>query len=141
MDENNVKKFKKDFTNDVNKIKDIIEAPRLYLSDYFENIKSILDVSYIKRAITDKEVTKEWLQIIDIIENKCLSKCLLNKLPIEVINEANDKLTNIEWSNDSIVNLEDKLNEIKTTLESYLLLNDSFVVFYLNDKKKSPNSG
>ena len=104
-----------------NIIKQIIDSPQLYLIQYYDDLKTKVDVYFetkLQQIQNDKllkdETTKNWIKYIEIID-KCYAKCIKNKIPIEVINIAQ----NNEMKSD------DELEKIRNKLESYLFSNDS----------------
>ena len=108
-----------------NNIKDvinkIIDSPELYLIQYYDDLKTKVDVYFetkLQQIQNDKllkdETTKNWIKYIEIID-KCYAKCIKNKIPIEVINMAQD----------NEMKSYDELEKIRNKLESYLFSNDS----------------
>lgn len=116
-------------SKDLEEIKQIIEYPKLYLINYFENLKSKVDLDFEQRLslIKDDEIKREktdkWLKLIEIIE-KCLKKCLNNHIPKELIEETNGLIIQLSEIN--------KIQLIRNKLESYLLANDSYLVISMN---------
>lgn len=101
----------------MNKIENILESPIIYLIDYYENLKAKVDLDFEnrKRNFILKDTCKEWVRIIDVLE-KCQEKCIKNKLPEHLINEAKEKMAQMNSKNS------EELFEIETKLENYLLV-------------------
>lgn len=140
--------------NNIEKIKQMIEYPKLYLSNYFGDVKSEIDIEFFKlRSSSKNEINiqknnKKWLNLIELID-KCQAKCIDNKIPNDLIEETIKKLDNIEskqtvkdlykipkrnknsseQQDDDEFKLENEIKEIKNKLESFLLANDSYILF------------
>ena len=114
------------YKTNMQKIKDMIECPRLYLDNYFSAAKTEVDVYFEtklsqiqdNRDLNDK-INKKRSKLIEIIE-KCQFKCVKKKLSDDVINDVKDSL--------ECVSLEARLVHIKYDLENQLLENDSYGV-------------
>lgn len=142
MNENKIERFQKIYPTYVDKINEMIESPEKYLIDYFDEVKSRVDVDFelklqqIKATNSDlrNKINKKWIKLIDLIE-KSLTKCIHNKLSDQVIKEAKDKLKNAESNKE-----ETKLVKVKNNLESHLLQNDLFTVIILDNEENKYKS-
>jgi len=140
-------------SSNIEKIKQMIECPKLYLINYFDEVKSQIDLSFVKsrNSLKDEKAIQEssnkWLKLIDIID-KCQAKCINNKLPNDIIDKTIKQLDTIEskqtvedlhllqkrfkrsfnQQNDKDIELEDQILAIRNKLESFLLANDSYLV-------------
>ena len=140
-------------SSNIEKIKQMIECPKLYLINYFDEVKSQIDLSFVKsrNSLKDEKAIQEssnkWLKLIDIID-KCQAKCINNKLPNDIIDKTIKQLDTIEskqtvedlhllqkrfkrsfnQQNDKDIELEDQILAIRNKLESFLLTNDSYLV-------------
>ena len=140
----------------IENIKQMMECPKFYLANYFENVKSKIDIEFVKlRLSLNDEIAFEqdkikWLKLIDLID-KCQAKCINNKIPSDLIEQTKKKLDNFEskqidknlhkerkrlkHSNQQDANEIEQNDEhieikaIKNKLESFLLSNDSILVF------------
>ena len=69
----------------IENIKQMMECPKFYLANYFENVKSKIDIEFVKlRLSLNDEIAFEqdkikWLNLIDLID-KCQAKCIINKI-------------------------------------------------------------
>lgn len=140
-------------SSNIEKIKQMIECPKLYLINYFDEVKSQIDLSFVKsrNSLKDEKAIQEssnkWLKLIDIID-KCQAKCINNKLPNDIIDKTIKQLDTIKskqtvedlhmlqkrfkrsfnQQNDKDIELEDQILVIRNKLESFLLTNDSYLV-------------
>ena len=111
-------------------INEIIESSQLYLIKYYDDLKVKLDTKFqIKSLVIQcnqvkSPITKRWTNNIEIID-KCLAKCIKNKIPIEVINQTKETLIKSQSIN------ENQLDLLKASLLSYLLSNDSFIAILI----------
>ena len=71
----------------------IKECPALYLIEYFDEVKTKVDLYFETK--NDPLLTKKRIKIIEIIEN-CLSKCIKNKLSNHVLSKTHNNLTHLE---------------------------------------------
>ena len=117
-------------------LKNMIEDSKWYLINYFDEIKTQIDIDYELKSSRQSDqnlrdsLIKEWIKLIDLVE-KCQQKCINNKIPNELIRKARDKLSKLENNNQII-----ELSEIKSSIENYLLTNDSYLIIYLDDIQK-----
>ena len=147
----------------IENIKQMMECPKFYLANYFENVKSKIDIEFVKlRLSLNDEIAFEqdkikWLNLIDLID-KCQAKCINNKIPSDLIEQTKKKLDYFEskqidknlhkerkrlkHSNQQDANEIEQNDEhieikaIKNKLESFLLTNDSLLVFQNFKQKK-----
>lgn len=116
-------------TNNMDQINEMIECPKLYLINYFDTIRAKIDIEFYQKiqGIQDvklkEETTKKWIRLIELTE-ECLKKCLINKIPNDIINKTKKTISKYE-SSGIIFNRE--ILEIKSELENYLLSNDSYL--------------
>ena len=122
--------FKENF--EINKINEIIEFSNLYLIDYFEDLKTKIDIEFVKKINETKdsnlneETNKKWSKIIDLIE-KSQFKCLKNKFSNEMICETKERL-------DKIGSNKSEFLKIKNKLDCFLLSNDSNISIFIQIK-------
>lgn len=111
----------------------ILDCPKLYLIQYYDNLKTKIDIKYetelqsINETQSKEETAKEWTKLIGIVD-KCLAKCINNTIPVEVVNRTKDTL-------DTIESIED-LEQIEHELQSYLFSNDSYFVIFESKKEQ-----
>lgn len=121
--------------NHINKINQIIDCSKTYLIQYYDELKSIINIEFeteinsIQNTQSKEETSKEWLKLIDII-SKCLAQCINNTIPIEVINESKQVIDQSESINDY------QLEHIKHRLQSYIFTNDSYFAVYISERKQ-----
>ena len=130
--------------SDLNAIKQIIECSELYLIDYFDSIKTKVDVEFVSKLelVTNlklkEKIIKKWCKLIEIIE-ETLKICIKNKSK-ELIEKANEELSKLELNKSQINEYQLDIQRLKLKLESRLLANDSYLVIsYKNESLKSNN--
>ena len=133
MDNNSSKRFKKNYPTTIDKINEMIEYPKLYLTDYFDTAKAKVDSDFVAKLSQIKDdsdlrdkTNKKWIQMIEIIE-KCEAKCSENKL-----NDALIEKVRCQLENSGAFEEEVRLVKLLDNLESHLLENDSLVVIVIN---------
>lgn len=125
------KKLKLDIDNEIERLKLILEHPKLYVIDYLSDVKTTIDAIYVQKRIdlkSEKEFEKisdKWPVLIDIIE-KCEKLCLKNVLSDELINQAEKIIKKLESeaSTEQIALVQKKIDQF----ESHLLANNSHLV-------------
>jgi len=142
---------KEKLLNDLNKIKDLVELPSLYLSNYFSELKNDVDKDFASKQLKlqnddckKKNLNALWQEMIEKIES-FEKNCIETSYDLEThktrINEIETMLTNAELINldeieEMIENEEINLLEIlfkkKTILfsknkELLIILNDEFI--------------
>lgn len=111
----------------LNNLKSVIKSPRLYLSDFFTDLRNTIDIqceSSIQK-LTDDEASKslEWQSLliseVDAFEKECLSKLNNNGvLTNSLIKQVKHVMTAIEVNSKTGALVDSpKLNEIKCLLE------------------------
>lgn len=118
----------------LNTLKQVIECPKLYLINYFDDIKSRIDAKFVsilsKVADLDfkNETIKKWSKLIGLVD-KCLEKCFNNKLPNELVKEADELIFQSDLSSTN------EIQRVKNKLLSHLLSNDCYLVILVNLEK------
>ena len=130
----------------INQINQIIDCPELYLIEYYDDLKSKIDFQFETKLQSLQEnhlretASKQRNKIIDIID-KCLTKCIKNEIPNELINQTKDLINKIECSNESndhqIKESNDQLEKLKKSIQSHLFANDSYLTIYFPQSQKA----
>ena len=141
------KKQKLDISNEIDKLKLIVEHSKMHLINYFSDIKTQIDVHYSQSLIKlssslEKEnqqqnlkYKSEWVHLIQIVDS-CENICLKNKLSDELIGEAFDLIKSIE---STIQNVDESIAQIHTLInkiESHLLANAFYLVLKIKKQNK-----
>ena len=114
-------------------INEIIDCPKIYLLQYYDNLKAKLDIQFVSklRSIQDaqlkQETQKQWIKLIEIIDI-CLAKCIKNTIPTQVVNETKEILNEIKSK--------EKLEIIKAKLQSYLFSNDFYISILISQRQE-----
>lgn len=108
-------------------MKKLLSSPRLYLIDYFDDLKTRINIEFKKQihanqdAQSQDETNKHWLKLLHLIE-KYQIECLNNtKLSHQTINDAKHQLNQIKCNKNKF----DELLKVKHSLESHLLTNQT----------------
>lgn len=95
------------FLNDLNKqfeqLKLIFECPRLYISNYFTELRCQIDLAFIQQSINNQSNSNinnnDWSQIIETIDSyelKCFKSKPSNKFNLKLSQEINQKIRLID---------------------------------------------
>ena len=144
----------KDFTkgellNDIRQLSEILEAPRLYLADYFSDLRNQVDKEIsIKQMIEQNkgekteqlnELWKEMISKIDSFETDCI-KNQLNDIDT-IFNRLKSIESDLNLSGD-LLELQNDLNEIKQKIKHEELnvfrnlFKNKTIIFLLTDNYK-----
>ncbi len=123
--------------NMLKNLKQIFEIPRLYIANYFIDLKSEIDLAFNKKLINDfnHEIKTKWLEIINrinLFEKDCLKKFKnLNDLEFKIRIQTIEDHINNGLEKDTIKSLieQEEINLIK-----YLFLNQT-ITFIDNPKQ------
>lgn len=135
------------FNNDIKKLRKMLNIPKLYLSDYFGDIKSKIDLHFVQSIKSDKETWK--IKKVEIYESIFLKelkindqlKMELNKqieyiqakvndIIFEEIHDITKKVIGAQF--DEIKELIEKQNE---TLKKWFLSNKTFLLIKSYDDR------
>lgn len=122
-----INRFTRDCPNHLECINEMLECPKLYLIGYYDDLKAKIDIYFVTKLRKNRseqlkqETNKKWTRIIQIVE-KCLEKCINNKIPSDVANRTKQLIANES---------EFEPLKIKIKLESYLLTNDSGLAMFV----------
>ena len=150
-DENNFNKFR----NNLDKLKTIVQEPRSYISNYFTDLRSQVDLSFSTKDLIDNDenniiaLNENWLQIIKKImsyEKECLYRIKTNHHNLSDLNKKielfekkilENKETIYESINDEINSIENKLFLNKTFIFLDEISCENFNLLYKMNKNKT----
>jgi len=66
------------FNNDIEKLRKMLNIPKLYLSDYFGDIKSKIDLHFVQSNESDKETWIQMIKKVEIYESIFLKELKIN---------------------------------------------------------------
>ena len=124
------------------RLKLIYELPRLYLSDFFIDLKTQIDILFIQKDLKEKDVRlkniikQHWIEIIDKVDH-FKNECFKNQKTNKFIKKITEKLDNrIKFINENIndKNITDIIEEEIFYLEKVLFMNQT-IIFLPNDCK------
>lgn len=107
---------------DLNNLKSVIKSPRLYLCDYFSELRNTIDIqcesSEQNEATQSFETQSLLINEVDAAEKECLSKLNNNFLTNGILKQVKHVMTAIEVNSKTNALVDSpKLNEIKCLLE------------------------
>jgi len=130
--------------NNLKKIKEIAELPRLYLINYFEGLRHEVDRDFQKKTAEapnsqiKSKLDELWLDAIDIIdsfEDKCILKKFNLSTDIEKINELETKLTDNQEEID-LKQIQEEIENEEISLLSNLFQHKPICVNTRDESKK-----
>lgn len=133
--------------NELDKLKTLHQVPRLYLSNFYSDLKTKIDVSFTsKQRIIQNEVTKSklcenWslmIQKINCLEKECLYREKTNKLNQNIYHQIQLNIAAIEiellkspTDNETLKQLNELISFDINRIERFLFLNKT--VIFLNE--------
>jgi len=116
---------KSKLNDEIEELRKMLNIPKLYLSNYFSDIKSKIDLHYAKTFESDKETWVQLIEKVEVYENEFLRKFKLNdQLKAELSEEIEEIRTRINEANfKEIENMTEKLKRILLTDKTFLLMN------------------
>lgn len=120
---------------EIDELKLMYEVPRLHLSNYFDNIRTEIDISYAKKELNESdtnlkfEINKNWTQLIDKVnkfEFDCLRLKITNDFNIDFKQQIDEKFKLIPITN----NTDYMISYIKFLIEKTIFNNKT--IMYLN---------
>lgn len=110
---------------DLDALKSLFQLPRLYLSDFFTDLKRDIDLAVMQHGLNinrdnteqHNTLSKVWVSMVDRVcqfENECYQKCRLNKFNPNVNKELSETITLIETKLQNLTTKEDakEINEL-----------------------------
>lgn len=129
---------------DLESLRNLLNYPRFYLSNYFNDIRNEADVAFIKKDLDEtdpdfkRKIKENWLEIIekiDSFEKECIQMLAGNSFSKQIQNETNELIEKIE--NKLNENKSVDLNEINGLIYDQvqklerILFQNKFMVFLL----------
>lgn len=129
------------------KLKLLFKTPRLFLANYFIDLKTEIDEYFVQKLIDskDKEDMKiQWVEIIkriELFENDCYKSMPTNKFNQEFTNEINQTISQIESKIENLnepyscEKLENSIEKLEYKIKKKLFRNCTFIFFKNYEQK------
>lgn len=135
----------------INELELLFELPRLFMSNFFTDIKTNIDLASIKNELTDKQLYIKMIKCVEQFETDCLKMFnkfdpVLTKETIETINDAKSSIQNIRTNIDLeeiMIRVYDcfyKLEKIIFNNKTIVYLENSSQNDIVRNKTHEPNS-
>jgi hypothetical protein len=125
----------------ITQIKLIIQNPRIYLSNYFDDLKNLIDLEYFETILRDRidknsqvDLCKRHQEItekLNQVQIECFQNFPLSQINVEIFNQIKTFLNNIESQN--IDNLNQSIYENLMKLQKILFSNKSLIFLKKKD--------
>lgn len=124
---------------DLEDLKFITKCPRLYLSDYFSELRNQIDLVYAARQTDEyynrEENDKAWLEIVkrvETLEEECQKKITFKRFKIDNSSKMELIEAKIRNLNENSNEIEEMIQKEKSEIEKILFLNKT--VLFLNSE-------
>lgn len=136
-----------DLTDELEAFKSMFQFPKLYLSNFFSELRNKIDVTFLTKINNEldygikDDLNENWIEIIDHLnsfETQCSSNQRTNKFNIQVTKETNLEIGKIEnllanFKLDSYDLVLEMINEQNFKIKKLLFLNKTIV--FLGENK------
>ena len=129
------------------KLKLLFKTPRLFLANYFTDLKTEIDEYFVQKLIDSKnkdDINIQWVEIIkriELFENDCYKSMPTNNFNKEFTNEINQTISQIESKIENLnepyscEKLENSIEKLEYKIKKKLFRNCTFIFFKNYEQK------
>jgi hypothetical protein len=132
-----------DLTDELEAFKSMFQFPKLYLSNFFSELRNKIDVTFLTKIsneldfVVKDDLNENWIEMIDHLnsfETECSSSQRTNKFNIQITKETNIEVKKIEdlladFKQESYDLIQEMINEQSFKIKKLLFLNKTIVFF------------
>jgi hypothetical protein len=131
---------------DLDNLKNLLNQPLYFLSDYFKDLRTEVDVAFVKKGLNEpntdlkQKIKENWIEVInriDSFENECIQALGSNSFNKQILTETNLQIDVIESKlNENSPDLNEINNLIYDQVQKLerILFHNKFMIFLLKSQ-------